>query len=398
LISAEEARRFILDRATSLGSEAVRVEDLFGRTLAAPVQAMIDLPIFSNSAVDGYAVAGDQPPTGFDVVGSVAAGDVPARPLEMQEAIRVFTGSMIPSGTTAVVMQEEATIEGAHVLVSEHIKPGQNIRWQGEEIKRGEVVFDPGVIVTPAVIGALSTLGYERVAAHKRPRVAIVGTGNELVSPGGELQRGQIFESNSQALSAAVIAAGGDLISVSHARDTIDDVKRAMTRGLTRNDVLITCGGVSVGEHDHVCSAATKLGVKEVFWQVAVKPGKPFYFGIAPNGQLVFGLPGNPVSALVVFLVFVRPALMNMLGINIPDQEVRAALGVPVKKQKGRMEFVRARAIPSTQLVVVPEEAQGSHMLTGLANATHLIHLPADVESLRSGEEVVVTPLQWSVC
>ena len=317
--------------------------------------------------------------------------------LQPGQAIRIYTGSPIPDGADAVVMQEDVTVEGQNLTLSAAVTEGNCIRLQGEEVQNGDLLLQPGALITPASIGVLTEIGLTQAIFYKRPRVAIIGTGSELVQAGMKLAPGQIYESNSVAIREAAKLAGADVVSSCVVGDEATAVKSAIESAFKNADVIITCGGISVGDHDLVREAFGSLGVKEVFWRVAMRPGKPFYFGLSADGKPVFGLPGNPVSALVTFFVFVRPALRQMMGLPNEEPWLKAILAAPFKKHKGRDEFVRAKSLVAAELTLEPTEGQGSHMLTGLANADYLIHLPESKECFQRGDVVYAKKLSWGL-
>jgi molybdopterin molybdotransferase len=399
LITVELAHDLIRENVSAVGAERVGMSDLCGRVLVVQTKSPIDLPIFANSAVDGYAIRTNDSAVACKckLIGNVPAGQESTQSLSPGEAIRVFTGSPIPDGTEAVVMQEDVQLHGDVVVFRDAPRPRSHIRRQGEEVRRGDLVFEKETLITPAVLGVLASLGLQEALVFRRPRVAIVGNGNELVPPGSRLGPGQIFESNTLAISAAVTAIGGEVVSSSSVRDDKEVIVSALGKALEESDVVITCGGVSVGDHDLVRDAAFDLGVEEVFWRVAMRPGKPLFFGRGAQGQLFFGLPGNPVSALVTFYIFVAPALKRMASRPQAEMWRSARLAAPIRTEKGRTDFVRAKAKPGIDVVLEPIENQGSNMLTGLACAEYLIHVPADVDHLEAGATVVAGKIDWGV-
>lgn len=398
MTSYEEALAIGLRSVGLQPCEAVGLDGLLGRVLAEPIVAPVDLPPFDNAAVDGYGISDSNTAHGrpLRIIGEVAAGDdATVIRLEAGEAIRLFTGSALPRGVETVVMQEDTALEGGKAVVQRPVKAGANIRRKGEEVRRGETVLGSGVVVTPPVLGVIATLGIDKVEVRKWPRVAVVGTGSELTSPGQALRSGHVYESNTYGVQAALHALGIGDVTVFRCRDDRAETRDVLHTALQVADVVITCGGISVGDHDLVRPCLAELGVREEIWRVAIKPGKPYYFGVSPEGRPVFGLPGNPVSALVVFTLFVRPALMKMLG--VPQARVqRARLGHSVPEAKGRDEFFRARLDLGTEGSVASRlEAQGSHMLTGLAAADALVRVPADGGPLAEGDIVETIPLTW---
>lgn len=415
MITVEEALVAILENVPTMGTESVELRDLSGRVLAEEVIAPIDLPIFTNSSVDGYAVrsADTGPGASLKVVDTIAAGTESSHNLQPGEAIRLFTGAPLPCGANAVVMQEEVELTHSGLRLASHVDEGACVRFKGEEVKQGDPVIDPETFVSPPVIGVLASFGITRANVYKRPRVSIIGTGSELVPPGRVLESAQIYESNTVSINAAVKAMGCLVVGVYNVGDEAGEMQQALQKALGEADVVITCGGISVGEHDVVRETARGLGITEIFWRVAMRPGKPFYFGVSAEGKPVFGLPGNPVSALVTWFLLIKPALLKMVGLFPTEQWFPATLGDPIRKQKGRADFVRAtsktelngqrprglerESLSAHQMTVVPTEGQGSHMLTGLANAEYLIHLPASVEVVEAGDTVSAVKINWGI-
>jgi molybdopterin molybdotransferase len=389
MITYEAALATILAEAKTLSSVPTKVESALHQVLAEDIVAPLDLPPFDNSAVDGYAVHTPVEDV-LRLVGEAPAGRDQRLKLDPGETIRIFTGAFIPFGADAVVMQEDvARLDKWTIEVNERPRPGANIRRQGEELKRGDTVLPKGHVITPATIGVLATLGLTEVPVHSTPRLAIVATGNELVPPGQPLERGEVYASNGLALSVAARALGAEA-KATHAVDKPEILRETLREAMEGSDVVLTAGGVSVGDHDYVREAWRELGFAERFWRIAIKPGKPVLFGRAPTGALVFGLPGNPVSALVTFHLFVRPALRAMQGLP-PEPPYEVTLGMPVKGAPNRDEFVRVRLDNG---IAVPLERQGSHMASGLALADALVRIPADA-SLPKGAQAPAIRLDW---
>jgi molybdopterin molybdotransferase len=375
MLSYDEALTRVLAAVPSLlPSEQVALEDALGRILAEDVLADSDLPPFDNSAVDGYAVR--YPATGAPLSGStfvigqtIAAGSAPRAPLGPGEAARIFTGAPIPEGTDAIVMVEDTEeISGNPVRLHDPGSPSF-IRKAGSDIGRGQTALRSGDILTPAVIGLLASLNRAEAPCRCRPRVALLTTGDELVPVGPRpLRLGQIRESNGPALAAAVSAAGGVVV---HRRQVPDD-PHAVDEALDSCagcDVIVTSGGVSVGAFDYVKAALEKRGGLN-FWRIAIKPGKPLAFGRVGDA-LFFGLPGNPVSSLVTFELFVRPVLRKLAGHrDVTRPIVTATLAAPFAHEPGRREFVRAYLKwEGDRYIAVPTGAQGSHRLSSLTAA-----------------------------
>lgn len=361
--------------------------------LAESVVAPFDLPPFDRSSVDGYGLRAADAGRTLTVVGEVAAGDDPAViQIGQGEAVRLFTGSPIPPGVDAVVMQEDIHLTDGIGTIGAPVRPGDFIRRRGAEVMAGAEVIPARTLATPPVLSLLATLGATEAEFFLPPRVRIVATGNELVSPSRPLGPGQVFESVIAGLCPAIEAAGGMVISRTLVRDDPTTLRQVLDEALIA-DVVITCGGVSVGDHDLIRPTLTELGVETRIWGVAMRPGKPFYYGVGPNGQRVFGLPGNPVSALVTFYLLVRPVLLGMSGRH-PASSHRLPLRTdePIPEVGNRDDFLRARTHDDG---VRLESAQESHMLTGLANATALVRLPAHSGPYVYGDSVEVIPIDW---
>ncbi|MEZ0325697.1 MAG: gephyrin-like molybdotransferase Glp [Fimbriimonas sp.] len=389
MLTYEEALEIVLRHSSRFPHELVPICHCLGRVLASDVQAPIDLPPFDNSSVDGYAV-GSLDGTQFTIVGELAAGSAEEVALLKGTACRVFTGSRLPSGTLAVLMQESIIEENGKIVLNEAIIADSYIRRQGEELRAGDVVIRQGTWITPPVLGMLATLGLSAIDCSKLPEVSVVGTGSELVSPGEALRLGQVYESNTYGVQAAVRALRIEAVSICRVADDLQETKAVFGRLLRTSDVLLVCGGMSVGDHDYARPALEAIGVRELIWRVKIKPGKPFYFGIAPAGQLVFGLPGNPVSALVTFTLFVKPAISKMIGRDLGTW-VSVRAGELLRGSKDRDEFARAQVRDNAVYLC---RGQGSHMLSGLAMADTLVRIPADA-TIQPGEPAEVIHLNW---
>jgi molybdopterin molybdotransferase len=411
MIPFAEARAIVLSHASPLGTEEVSLAQLLGRYLAEPVAASFDLPLFDNSAMDGYGVkaadvagASEVQPACLTLHGLVRAGDAVTPELPAGAAVKLLTGAMIPPGVEAVVMSEVTEEREGTVLVKTPVKSGENIRRRGEEYRKGDTALPAGARVTPPVIGLLATFGYASARVHAVPRVAVLVTGSELVSPGESRAEFQIYDSNSAALDGALAALGIAERTVVRVRDEVGPLRAAMQQALASADVIIAAGGVSVGEYDLVKEVCAELGVETLFWQVRMKPAKPLYFGSRESGignrhrpQLIFGLPGNPVAVLVAFHQFVKPALQKMMGAGeVAPRLIPAVACAKLRKKRGRMEFVRGLAwAEGGRLCVKATTGQGSHMLGGLAAANCLIRLSPETETVAEGEPVEIEFLSW---
>ena len=388
LLSVEDALERILERARPLPAESVPVGEAAGRVLAEAAQAAVDLPPFASSAMDGYAVRAADTPGTLPIAFRVAAGRPAHEPLGTGTASTIATGGAVPEGADAVVPVERATGYDDRVRIDEPAEVGAHIRPRGGDVRAGDVVVPAGIRLGPAQIGALAAAGVGEVRCARRPRVAVLATGDELRAPGEQLGPGEIYESNRAMIAAALVPAGALVEQLPTVEDDEAAHRGALERGLEA-DVLVTSGGVSVGPHDLVRRIEAELGVEEVFWGVAVKPGKPLSFGVRGDA-LVFGLPGNPVSSLVGALLFVRPALLARQGDGSPGPPFESGLaGTGLRRNPRRDEFVRARRIfdeGGTLLEAVT--GQESHMIVRAASADALVHVPRGEGSIEVGEPV----------
>ncbi|MGZ4337988.1 MAG: molybdopterin molybdotransferase MoeA [Gaiellaceae bacterium] len=393
LLSLEEALERILGRVTPLGPEGVELSAAAGRVLAADALAAVDLPPFPSSAMDGFAVRSEDTPGRLPIVARIAAGVPAPRELEAGEAMAIATGGVVPPGSDSVIPIEYVVEDDNNVEIPERVVQGDNVRPRGGDIAAGDVVVPSGARLGPAQIGALAAAGLDRVVAGRRPRVAVLATGTELRRPGEPLGPGQVYEANGVLLAATFASAGGDVDALPAVADDESSHRAALERGLAA-DVLVTSGGVSVGPHDLVRRILSDLGVEEIFWGIAVKPGKPLAFGVC-GSTLVFGLPGNPVSSLVGAEVFVRPALLALQGATVPGPVFfEGRLGATVRRNAHRDEFLRARSVASEDGVLLdPVIGQESHMIARAAAADALVLAPRGEGELVAGERVRYLPL-----
>ena len=390
LLSVDEARDTVLATVHPLAIEDVPIADALGRVVARDVVALHDVPPFRNSAMDGYAVTSGPAGRQLVIVGESRAGSPAATPLVDGQAIRISTGAAVPDGADAVVMVERTTAVGDDaVTVNAAVGPGDNVRGAGEDLSAGTVAIAAGTVLGPAALGVAATSGAATLACARRPRVALLATGDELVPVGEPLPPGGIHDSNALALAGYVTRAGGVVVSRTHVRDTAAATRAAVDEALAGADVLISTGGVSVGAHDHVKDAFRDAGVSEVFWRVALRPGKPTWYGTRGT-QLVFGLPGNPVSAMVTFLLFARPALLALQGAPAVVPRERARLAIAVARNAGRDEMIRVRLDGDR---ATPTGSQGSHVMTSMLAADALALIPRGEGDLPAGTEVSVERL-----
>lgn len=388
LLSIEEALARVLARVRPLAPEPVPVAAAAGRVLAEDVAAAVDLPPFPSSAMDGFAVRAADLPGRLPVVFRIAAGAPAARPLRAGEAMEISTGGQVPEGATAVVPIEVVVESDNMITVEEAAAEGAHIRPVGGDVRAGDPLLVAGTRLGAAQVGALAAAGVAEVACARRPSVLVLSTGTELRPPGEPLGPGQIYESNGPMLAAAFEAAGALVERIGPVTDDEEQHRPALERGLEA-DVLVSSGGVSVGPHDLVRRILGELGVEEDFWGVSVRPGKPLAFGVRGR-TLVFGLPGNPVSALVAVELFVRPALLALQGAAEPGPRYELArLAAPVRRNAVRDSLLRARTRhDGGETLLEPLGGQESHMIARAAGADALAFVPAGEGELPAGERV----------
>jgi molybdopterin molybdotransferase len=386
----EEAQRLVLERVQRLPAERVTLEHAAGRVLAEPARAVVDLPPFPSSAMDGFAVRAADVPATLPVVAHVAAGRPAVRALEPGEAMAIATGGVVPDGADAVIPIEYVVEHDNDVQVDRSLESGANVRPRGGDLRRGANVVPAGTRLGPAQLGALAAAGVAEVVCGAIPRAAVLATGTELRRPGEPLGPGEVYEANGLILETQLRSAGASVARLAAVADDEDAHREALARGL-EHDVLVTSGGVSVGPHDLVRRVESQLGVVEVFWRVAVKPGKPVSFGVRGR-TLVFGLPGNPVSSLVAFELFVRPAVLALQGADDPLPRYEPGrLATAARRNAARDELVRARLRPSDDGAAVelePLAGQESHMIARSAAAEALVLIPRGDGALEAGSVV----------
>jgi molybdopterin molybdotransferase len=388
LLTLQAAQALVLERARPLGVERVSLADAAGRVLAEQAAAVVDLPPFPSSAMDGYAVRSADTPGRLPVVQRIAAGAPATRPLAESEAMGIATGGMVPEGADAVIQHERVVEKDNMIEIQDPVAAGANVRPLGRDVSAGAVVVPAGVRLGPAQIGALAAAGVAEVACGRRPRVAVLTTGTELRPPGSPLGPGEVYEANGVMLAAQLAAEGAVVTRLGAVADDEDEHRKALVEGL-EHDVLVTSGGVSVGPHDLVRRVESELGVEEIFWRVAVRPGKPVSFGVR-GATLVFGLPGNPVSTLVGCELFVRPALRAMQGASDPGPTFAAGrLAIDVARNSARDDLLRARAtVGDGGVVLEPVSGQESHMIVRAAEANALVLVPRGEGQLQAGSVV----------
>jgi molybdopterin molybdotransferase len=404
MITLEAALSQILAAIQPLGLEKVSLHDALGRIIGEDIVASRPIPPKNNAAMDGYALrsqdtrgARAKKPVVLDVVEDIPAGSIPKKTVEKGQAARIMTGAPIPAGADAVLRMEDTEKDGRRVRIFVPAAAGQDIRLAGEDVQTGEKVVSRGDILRPARIGMLAALGRSFVSVHQRPLVAILATGDELVDVDEPPSPWQIVSSNSYALAAQVLDCGAMPLQLGIARDTREGLTAKLNSAL-RADLILSSGGVSVGDYDLVKDIMKEVGNRMQFWQVAMRPGKPLAFG-ALNGVPLFGLPGNPVSSMVSFEQFVRPSILKMMGHrNIFRRTVGAVLGETIDKKQGTRHFIRARVtFENGRYLAVTTGEQGSGILKSMVQANGLIVLPENVTTVKAGETVAVQLLDASL-
>ncbi len=397
MISADQALQIVLDNVAPLGVERIPIVDAARRVLAQDINSPRDIPGFDNSAMDGYAVraadlakASEANPVKLTVVETVGAGKMPTRRVSAGEAARTMTGAPIAEGADAIVPVERTRGSGAIVEFLVAVEKGASIRPRGEDLRLGELVMSAGKTLKPADLGMLASVNRAMVEVIRRPRVAIVATGDELVDVDQSPVGPQVVNSSAYALSGAIREAGAEAVILKVARDDAREIRERLAEAMTF-DVVLSTGGVSVGQFDHVTSALDDLGMRQLFHGVAQRPGRPLKFG-AVGYRPIFGLPGNPVSTLVCFYLYARPAILKMSGmrrVGLPRIEARCA--VDIKIGKDLTEFVRVRVERDARgWLATPTGSQGSGILSSLSRADGLLVGPSTETLLKAGAQATV--------
>jgi molybdopterin molybdotransferase len=397
MIDYADALRQVTARAGPLPAEAVALTASLGRTLAQNVRALAPVPPFAKATMDGYAVrAGDTgprtvgKPQELEVVEDLPAGRISHIAIGPCQAVRIMTGAPLPKGADAVVMVEDTEKAGTGVRILRAVNRGDNIGEAGEDLQKGELILEKGDIIGPAEVGMLASLGLASVRVTRRPKVAVIATGDEIVEPGRKAGPGRIWNANGYSLLSLARQAGAEASYLGIARDRNSQLKLKIKQARTA-DILVLSGGVSVGDYDLVRDELCKLGVRPVFWQLRIKPGKPTFFGVRGK-QLVFGLPGNPTSAMVMFHLFTRPAIDRMLGRKRPGlRHGWAVLEEEITLRPGRMQFLRGIVSGEGPLLRVrPFADQRSGVLKSMVKSRALIIVPADSSRIEKGSEVEI--------
>lgn len=387
MISVEEAKKLVGKHVLPLKPILKPLDDSSEHILAQDVFGPYDIPAFRQSSMDGYAISFDDKDRELDLAGEMAAGTVNQLILKNGEAIRIFTGAPLPEGADTVVMQERIIRKGNKIsFADDKLVPGANVRQVGAEIRAGEKAMQRGDLLTPAALAFLAGIGISEVKVYPMPKVAIILTGNELQQPGRSLNFGQVYESNSYSLSAALKKEGIFDIEVLKAEDTLEKLTEVLKLALESKDIVLLTGGVSVGDYDFVLQAAANCGVKQIFHKVKQKPGKPLFFG-KQNDKVIFGLPGNPSSVLNCYYNYVVPAIKMLSNKQNSVMEIMAELTHDYKKPAGLTHFLKGNYKTGK---ATPLGAQESYRLSSFAQANCLIQLNEGQENFNAGETVNV--------
>ena len=389
MIKVSEALAIVAENSSNMPVQRIPVRKALGYILAETLYSPIDMPPFRQSAMDGYAFIHSEKHQ-YDVISTSQAGDHSNIKLNENEAVRIFTGAFVPKNADTVVMQEHVLANKDSILIAAMPPQFSNIRNKGEQIAKEEVVFEANTLITPAAIGFLACLGITEITVYKKPKVAILVTGNELVKPGKKLPKGKIYESNSVMLEAALQTIGINKTKVYKVKDNLKATKKALKEIVTKYDVVLISGGISVGDYDFVKEALLDNEVEELFYKINQKPGKPMFFG-RKNETLVFALPGNPASSLTNFYIYVCPAIKNKMGFSeIHTTKIIRKLNSDIKNNTGKTLFLKAKYDETTVTVL---DGQSSAMLNTFAVANSLLIVPEEIEVYKEGQFVTLLPI-----
>ncbi|ETZ24739.1 gephyrin-like molybdotransferase Glp [Pedobacter sp. V48] len=390
MISVNEAKQLISDHTQPLQALKLSLKKASGHILAADIYAHYDIPAFKQSSMDGYALVYQDSSSEFDMIGEMAAGTSQLLSINPNQTTRIFTGAPLPEGADTVVMQEKISRQGNKIILQDpKLLPGANVRQIGSEIKAGALAMQKGTLLGPAAVGFLAGIGIQDVEAFPMPKVAIILTGKELQQPGMELNFGQVYESNSYSLTAAIKNEGITEIKVTEADDNLDILTDVLRSALQEHDVVLLTGGVSVGDYDFVLEASKKCGIEQIFHKVKQKPGKPLFFG-KKNQKLIFGLPGNPSSVLNCYYNYVLPALKAISHKENSIKEIKAELTHDYQKPVGLTHFLKGSYENGK---ATPLNAQESFRLSSFALANCLICLPEEQQDFKQGDVVTIMQL-----
>jgi len=389
MLTVEEAKKLLFNQILKSDIFEIAIESAFGNVLAEDIYSPIDLPLFDQSSVDGYALTFDkiEEYTKFEIIEEIKAGDSTTIRLKPGQCVRIFTGAMVPQTANLIVMQEFVNANEGFITLGHDFKPGNYLRKKGTQIQKGELAVSKDTFLNPGVIGFISSLGISKLKIYKKPIVSLIVTGNEIIKPGNKLEMGQIYESNSFALQAALRQQQIEALHVLNARDTREDLDNQLSLALKDSEVILLTGGISVGDYDLVYDALKDAGADTIFYKVAQRPGKPLWAGRLGK-KMIFALPGNPASVMVCFYEYVYPTLRMMRGFANPHlQTVHLNPAKEINDPGERASFLRAKI---TEENVTPLEKQDSGMMMSFASGNALIYVPIDKKYIAKDEIVEV--------
>ena len=399
MITVEEAKELLFNRINLSDPDTASIDTAYGNVLAEDVYSPIDLPIFNASSVDGYAVNYDAEPnfkfqiSNFKIIGEIKAGDNVNFDLKSGQAVRIFTGAMVPESTTEIVMQEQVEQDGDAIIFNETYKRGNYIRKQGSQLKKGDLTLKKGSFLHPGALGFLASMGVSELKIYPKPKVSAIVTGNEIIKPGNPLSPGQIYESNSFALVACLRQQSIEPVHVLNAIDTREDLDHKLKIAINDSDVVLLTGGISVGEYDLVYIALKDAGAETLFYKVSQRPGKPLWVGYLGK-KWIFALPGNPASVMACYYEYVYPAIRKMQGIeNWNLKSVKMKLLKEIRDSDQRAAFIRAKIHDDG---IMPEEKQDSGMMVSFAGGDALIYVPKETTFIAKDEMVEVHLLPFN--
>jgi molybdopterin molybdotransferase len=388
MVTISQALKLIDNQVKQSQTEKVQLTKMVGRILAEPIHAPLDLPPFRQSAMDGYAINYQTEQKTYIIKGELAAGSSETFELKAGEAVRIFTGARVPETANAVIMQENCTAIDTLLTLQEDLKLFQHIRNQGDQIKKNSLALESGTLLSPAAVGFISALGIESVEVYRKPKIAIIATGSELIKPGNILSAGKIYESNSFMLQAAIDYYRVGEAEIFSVHDDLLATKTKLIEVMNHADFVLLSGGISAGEYDFVAQALNEIGVEGVFHKVRQKPGKPLYFGVGKNNRYVFALPGNPSAAMTSFLIYVLPALKKFAGAGFNGlQKISGKIQTTYKKNDDRAHLLKAFTDEHSVRIL---DGQNSDILMSFTHANSIALIPEDAHTVDTDQALEI--------